>query len=343
MNRGDDFMREEATLEQWRQLYEVALDITVMHPWEEMYDTDIVTIKLRGKDEPYYFSILGYAEECYGIVCYMGDDSFGAMLDFTKSGIEEPTDMMIRQDSLTMYLGDRDEVEKADYETIKALGYKFRGKNRWMYFQSFKARFAPCRMNKDEVLLLTEYYEHLLEALKEHLKGGLEVDFEGGQSLTRYFSEDKQAWVTEALPVNMPSSKFPSVKMSDGSQFDALKAKKKIKAELELGLVLMPTSISDKKFDRPYFPLLLVLADRSNGMVIKYELIEPDGDYIAAVFGAMADFIYSNGKPKAVYVASAIVWHILENICEQLGIKLVLAESLESIDQMMSGLLQHLG
>lgn len=38
-------MRKEATIEQWKELYEVAIRIKEMKPWDKFWDLDIIGIR----------------------------------------------------------------------------------------------------------------------------------------------------------------------------------------------------------------------------------------------------------------------------------------------------------
>lgn len=39
-------MRNEATLDEWKELYDIAIKIKDLKPWEYLYDMDIITILL---------------------------------------------------------------------------------------------------------------------------------------------------------------------------------------------------------------------------------------------------------------------------------------------------------
>ena len=45
-NKGKgEHMRKEATIEQWKELYEVATRIKEMKPWNKFWDLDIIGIR----------------------------------------------------------------------------------------------------------------------------------------------------------------------------------------------------------------------------------------------------------------------------------------------------------
>ena len=187
--KGEKDLRKEATLEQWEELYEIAIRIKELAPWEYLADIDIITLVLAD-DQPICCSIMGQAGECYGIGSYIGYDAinnFHTML----APSEIPPEQMIRyQDDNVMlcYFGDRKELTSKELKLIKDLGLKFRGKNNWIYFHHFKKGYIPYMLDQEEVLLQTEILRNLHMALRSYIEEGLEVDFENGNTLMRIYS-----------------------------------------------------------------------------------------------------------------------------------------------------------
>lgn len=52
-------MRKEASLEQWKELYEVTLNLKALEPWNYFGSEDLVAIALQGEEEPVFMSIMG--------------------------------------------------------------------------------------------------------------------------------------------------------------------------------------------------------------------------------------------------------------------------------------------
>lgn len=65
-------MRKEASLEQWKILYEAATRIKELKPWEKFWDMDLIGIRYGADEETVFFSILGHGGDCYGIAVYEG-------------------------------------------------------------------------------------------------------------------------------------------------------------------------------------------------------------------------------------------------------------------------------
>ena len=51
-----------------------------------------------------------------------------------------PEYAMFEQNSISMFLGDRNELTEGERKIIREVGHKFRGKNQWIYFESYKRK-----------------------------------------------------------------------------------------------------------------------------------------------------------------------------------------------------------
>ena len=52
-------MRKEASLDQWKVLYEAATRIGELKPWEKFWDLDLIGIRYGEEDDMVFFSIQG--------------------------------------------------------------------------------------------------------------------------------------------------------------------------------------------------------------------------------------------------------------------------------------------
>ena len=57
-------MRTEATLEQWRRLYQAATMLGEYKPWEKFWDMDLIGIQNVQEEDTVFFSILGRGGDC---------------------------------------------------------------------------------------------------------------------------------------------------------------------------------------------------------------------------------------------------------------------------------------
>ena len=58
-------MRTEATMEEWKKLYEAASRIRKLEPWELLWDMDIIGIQAdENPENMVFYSILGKSGDC---------------------------------------------------------------------------------------------------------------------------------------------------------------------------------------------------------------------------------------------------------------------------------------
>ena len=97
-------------------------------------------------------------------------------------------------------------------------------------------------------------------------------------------------------------------------------------------------SITDKKYDRPASPALTLLGDASSGMILKFEMPEPEEDPMASLAEMVIGFIFQYGAPKEIRVSNIIVETGLEQICEVCKIKLRKVKRLPGLESFKQGM-----
>ena len=117
-------MSTEATLEQWRRLYQVATMLGEYKPWEKFWDMDLIGIQNGEEEDTVFFSILGRGGDCYGITVYEGYEGLNdfLMLTMHEDMNLSPEYAMYSQNNLTCYWGNREELTEKQRKTIKDLG-----------------------------------------------------------------------------------------------------------------------------------------------------------------------------------------------------------------------------
>lgn len=153
-------MRTEATMEELKKLYESASRIQKLEPQELLQDMEIIGIQAdKDPENTVFYSILGKGGDCYGISVYKGYDAFNSFVTLT---MQERMNLsveyaMFNQHNLTCYWGNREELSTKQRKIIKTLGYKYRGKNNWLYFMSYEPGDYPYNLNQNEVLRMRNY------------------------------------------------------------------------------------------------------------------------------------------------------------------------------------------
>jgi hypothetical protein len=327
-------MKEKATLEEWKELYEVTVKIKELNPWKYFWDVDIITLILPENEEPVYCSVMGRGGEFYGIGFYFG---FDALDNFYK--IIETTDMppeqiqRFQEDNVIIcYFGDREELFKEELQIVKALGLKFRGRNNWIYFRSFKKGYAPYILNKEEVLKQTAIMRHLLQALKNYIEEDIVVNFEEGETLVHKYDEQKNEWVTLAAPLLLPQRKYLIPILKDELLLSRMAKQTTTSAEIEVDIAYLNTIIRDKEYDRPIAGRICILADSKSGMIIDQHILSPEDNEVQYIFDMVIPYILNMGKPKKIFVRDEYLFHLLVDLCERTKIGLHIKSRLNAID-----------
>ncbi|QSZ28016.1 hypothetical protein ACETAC_03925 [Aceticella autotrophica] len=327
-------MRNEATLDEWKELYDIAIKIKELKPWEYLYDMDIITIILSDSDEPIYSSIMGKAGEFFGIGSYVGYDAINDFYMMAKRddvpGIQK---IRFQDDNVLMcHFGNREELTKEELKLVKDLGLKFRGRNNWIYFHSFKKGYIPYLLNKEEVLLETKIFKQLFLALKDYIEGNVKVNFEKGNTLLRMHNKIKNLWISQETPILLPEPDYARLILQDELLIERINRQKINKSKMEVDIAYLNGAIRDKKYDVPISERLCIFAENISGLIIDQHFIFPDDDEKEIVLGMTVDYILTYGKPDTIIVRDNYILNLLYDLCKRAGIKLKVSGRLKTID-----------
>ena len=338
-------MRTEATIEEWKQLYEVTTRIRELEPWKLLQDMDLIGIwKENEPENTAFYSILGKCGECYGVVVYEGYKAYNQflMILMQKQLNLSEDFVMSCQNNLTCYWGNREELTAKQRAIIKELGYKSRGKNNWLYFMAFEPGYYPYNLNRDEVLRMTEHMKNLEQAYICYRETDVPVDFEHGNMFAFVKSADGKSWRCGEEPLLFTCYNYGNLMISDEELLQELTRAPKEKYILEADVRPMGAGISDKQYDKPANPMMSILTDVNTGMVFSCELNEPGDDALVNLAEALTGFIFKAGAPKEIRVSNIIVEAAVEHICEICKIKLRRMKQLKGTDDFFRAMNQYL-
>jgi len=333
-------MKKEATINEWKKLYELTTRVKELEPWEHFWDMDIIGIQEGAKEDAAFISILGKGGDCYGLSVYEG---YKGMNDFLMLAMQESLNItaeyaMFSQNNLSCYFGGREELSEKQRSIIKELGYKYRGKNQWLYFMSYQLGYYPYNYNQDEVRRMIKYITRLIEALEYYHHNNLTINFDHGNMYLFSYDQNTRQWagVEQELPFRM--YQFQKRILTDEKLMQKLRTVNKGKLVLEADIAYMGTSIDDKKYDRPVNPRLCLIGDSTSGMILNADMIEPNEDANVKLVEKIIGLTLNCGAPKEIRVGNVIVEAMLEQICEICGIKLRKVQRLTTFTQILNGM-----
>lgn len=328
-------MRKEADLSQWKELYETATRIKEMKPWEKFWDMDLIAVGAEAPDDTTFYSILGRGNECYGVAVYEGYEALNSflMLTMQESLNLSPEYAMFNQKNLTCYWGNREELTEKQRKIIKELGYRYRGKNQWLYFLSFEPGYYPYQLDQDEVIRMTEHFQNLERALKVYEERNIQVNFHDSNMFYLEFNDKQEVKTAEERPLPFTSVAFGRLEITNKALIGELKAAPKSNLILEADVGMLGAAVSDKKYDRPANPPMCLIGEASTGFILRYEMQEPEDDLIVCLVEEIVNLILNHGVPKEIRVSNVIVEAGLEHLCSLCGIRLRRVKRLPGLDE----------
>lgn len=335
---GEQHEREEASLEEWRVLYEAAAKIKELKPWEKFWDMDLFALA-EGADIAFAV-ILGRGGECYGISIYEGFEGlndFWRLCNQGRLNISE-TYAGLTQTNLTCYWGDRNELSQEQYQIIKSLGYKFRGKNQWPYFLSHKTGYLPYNMDAVEVGRMTAYLSRLAQALTYYEKNKMQVDFEKGNLFWFSWNEKTRQWYGMERPLPFFTYQFLQMQIPDGEFARQLCKIPQQNRGLDIHIDCLPVSIEDEGFERPAAVRLVMLADAATGMVFSSDIVPPDEFEGEVLINSILQNIDEYGRPREIRVCNEIIKNYVCELCSIGKIKLKKVKKIPVFQELLEAL-----
>ena len=189
-------MRKEASINAWKQLYDITLKLDKLEPWNDLGDTQLVTIQLKDREEPVFCSVMGKFSGERGIAVFDGMEGLGDfyMILGAEEGDLPAQYLMDEHSSLTCFWGSMMNVPDEQRSVIDELDIRFKTISDWIYFVSYKKGYKPYQLDEDEVALLTETYENLYMVLEAVKDGKLNPDIEQAEGIVRRYNSENDTW-----------------------------------------------------------------------------------------------------------------------------------------------------
>jgi len=331
---------ERPTPEQWKQLFEVARHIREVKPWEYMYESELITIMLPGREEPVYCSVMGSGGENYAIGIYPGYESIRRFYSLAKAtGNIAPLVLGLEQSCFACNFGDREEITPEDREVYKALGLRFRGHNEWIYFRTMDPGYIPWYITREQAELLIQVLQNFVMALGHFLGGKIEVNFEEGETLLRFYSPEKELWLNTAVKMPPRPVITPKLIVDDEMLTASLKKRKRNGASLELEVTYLPVPVQKHKEDRPFFPRMVLLMDSASKLPVGQHMAEKDDRIETDILDMLTAYIEKSGRPVSINVRDDRAGRYIEDFCRKVNIQLIDDKGVPAVDSLLEGLL----
>jgi len=343
-------MAEETApgIREWSGLYESAARVKEISPWEWMTEADIFGVQSPETGDLGFVSVMGMLGEHYAVSLYLGSEGIHGFLDLQEMGPFADPESILQIPQLQASFENREELDKRDREVIKELGLKFRGRNAWPWFRSYRPSFFPWFLEAEEVRFLSCALEQLADVAPRFREDSSLLEPSGGEDyLLRAPRREGETLLWEDASMDVPPLDAPPIEVEmEVSKLEALGRLPRTEARLEVDFFMLPTPVRDEG-DRPYFPHMLLVVEAASGMILGHDLLSPHPSP-EAMWGQVPENLADQLSevelaPEKISVDSELLFGLLEPLAEEAGIEIELTTSLPGLELVREDLLQTFG
>jgi hypothetical protein len=251
------------------------------------------------------------------------------------------------QKCLMASFANREELTTEDRQVIKRLGLKFRGRNAWPLFRSYRPAHFPWYLTADEARFLTLALQQAREVCLRFREDPAlfnppneELWFVRVPEETEEGLSWKDAWLEHAL---LEEEELPTVPIDELRLARLKKAVQFMDAIWEMDFFLSPTPVQDKKGERPHYPYQTLTVDHASGFIFGTDLAS-HATYLEEFperFLALAERL--KRLPVEIWVKREDAYDLLEPLTSRLEIELYLVDELESLEEAQAAFRQFMG
>ena len=325
------------SIQEWKDLYEAAIEFKKIKPWTWMWDTDIFGVQNPVTGETGYCCVMGGAGEHFALAVYQGSEGLNGYLAI-QSGKNYPSleDMLNFQKLLMASFEDRKILQKEDIQLIKKLDLKFSGPDSWPLFRSYRPGCYPWYLTGEEARYLTLcLWQSIDVALRFKDEPGMLTPPTENRYLVRVPKKGKTGlswrdmWM-EPLPLQKGEIIAEPV-----DEVRLAKIKRRIpnrQGVWEVDYFYYSEPIREKE-ERPFYPYITLWVDQHSGFILSYDLAEPAK--------CMSEFQKNFFKlaekrkilPREILVKREETLKLLEPITSELGINLKKVKKLKMLEE----------
>jgi hypothetical protein len=267
------------TLEEWKALYDAAIEFRKIEPWNWVTENDLFGVQNSQTGEIGYCCIMGELGEVLALAVYHGTEGLNGYKKILKRQIKpDDPDSLFIQDCLIVMFENKRFVEKDDIQLINRLGYKFKGRNSWPVFKSYKPGYFPWFLSRDEALYMTDALNQAKDVslhLKENNKMLLAPKKNHYLIRVTEVKDNTVVWKNEWREPDLVKLEDPVNVNVDEVRLQRIKnSVKQATGIWEIDFFLAPTPVMEG--GRPFFPQAIMIADHDTGFIHDVHLAQTD-------------------------------------------------------------------
>ncbi|MGI8654700.1 MAG: DUF7309 domain-containing protein [Pyrinomonadaceae bacterium] len=330
------------TLEESKRLYELAVKLKELAPWEWMDESEIFGVQNPETDELGFISVMGMMGEHLAVGVYLGAEGLYGFWDFQDEKHETEPLALFDIPQLQVSFENRDGLKKEDRDSIKELGLKFRGTQNYPMFRRTESGFLPWFITSEDARFLIYAIEQTLEVAPRVKENPLILLNESGKKNETYLVRraEKQngqlVWQDEMKRVLPPTPESISFSLSQETINRLRKLPQNNNLIFEVDLFHAPTPVADKN-KRPFFPKMLMISETNSRFILGFEITKPQKEPSKTQAEILNNIIkiWSNHKvlPREIRVSSDLLFNLLKGFTQQLNVKLRQTNNLIAISE----------
>ncbi len=339
---------ELASAEECRPLYELLGQVRDLAPWKWMEEDQIFGVQDPNTGELSFVSIMGQAGEHYAVAAYQGMRGFYGFMNLLVAGPNMGLEGVLQTPQLQASLEDREMVEQRDRDQMKTLGLKYRGRNAWPLFRSYRPGYLPWFLEPDEARTLRHVLEQVLEVTPRVRENPdiLIPDNDDDKYLVRVAERDGQnlKWQDTVMSFGPPQPLDLKIEV-DEELLETVKGLPKSRARLDADFFVVPGAIGEKG-ERPQLPYMLILVDGTKRIVLDIKALTAEPS-LEAMWGRLGmevlGMIGATGSiPQEIRVRHDLLHGILTMLGSVIGFKVKQSHDMFLLDQMAEGLMDFM-
>ena len=325
-------------MENWRNLYTAAQVFKNLGCWEWMYDSDVFGVLPEAKGEIGYCAVLGARREVFALVVYAGTEGLHV---FEQMYSEElafgDPDVPFMQNCLMASFENRADTTPQDRQIIKKLGLKFRGKNAWPMFRSYRPGYEPWIVDQDEAVLLTHALQQAIvmgERCREDDQLLISPPPMGKEGCRVIRARTEDGWHDEWLP-QAPAKKKPDLPaMDEVGIARALQLPIHPEMVWEIDSFFMTPRVFEERLetDRPYHPRILIAVSHGEGIIVGAEISMPWNYREQTGFDFLKLITKTGFRPHLVLVRREELFYVLQHLASELEINLDRVRAIPAVE-----------
>lgn len=291
---------------------------------------------------------MGVGGEVFGISAYKGNNALYKFWELQSGNPEKSPEKLLLVPQLMLSFERSNEQNIKERKYFKSMGVPIELGKHCILFHEHVPGFVPVIIDESKVDEFIVLLEQSLEVLRRAKQAKYFIHPEGHDDAeylvrTQKREGDGLAWHDVYKNVLPQKLKFRvSYSRDKYEQMGLLPVKPQV---FQCDLILVPNAIKDGKTN-PYFPFMLLVTDKKNGLILDYKLMPPLPDLhtmyekIPGIFIEL--LLEKRFRPFKIEICSDILETLLTTFLGRKGIEVKMVSWLSTVEEAKINLINHL-